>query len=182
MPSLRSLFAAHGAPLVLKSDNGSHFICGSVRALCLRWGVQLLLSPVRTPSYNGACESGIGWIKTRTHHLAARDGDPARWSCDHIEAARLQGNRRPRRDGQTAESLWQGRSAIAAWERDRFRLAVERAQQRLRQQLPVDDVPPSPDVIRRRALAGLLVEAGYLTIRRRPVPQPVPGVFSERIP
>jgi hypothetical protein len=53
-------------------------------------GVTLLLSPPDTPRYNGACQAGLGALKTRTDHLAARDGDPATWTCNQVEAARLQ--------------------------------------------------------------------------------------------
>jgi len=56
---LEDLFDLHGAPVVLKSDNGSAFISEQVLEVCKRWGVKLLFSPPRLPSYNGAVESAI---------------------------------------------------------------------------------------------------------------------------
>jgi len=39
-------------------------------------------------SDNGACEAGIGGLKTHTHHLAAHHGRPGRWTSEDVEAAR----------------------------------------------------------------------------------------------
>src|SRR5262249_35670091 len=49
---------------------------------CRANGVKILFSPPATPSYNGACEAGVGSIKTRTHHEAARRGRAQLWTCD----------------------------------------------------------------------------------------------------
>jgi hypothetical protein len=57
---LRWLFTQHGAPLVLKSDNGSAFIADELRWELQRWGVFQLFSPPRRPQYNGAIEASIG--------------------------------------------------------------------------------------------------------------------------
>src|SRR5262249_52677908 len=53
---LRLLFTLHGAPLVLKSDNGSAFIAEAVQRELRCWGVGQLFSPPRRPEYNGAIE------------------------------------------------------------------------------------------------------------------------------
>src|SRR3954452_25084008 len=55
-----SLFPEHGAPLVVKSDNGSAFLAGDREALLAGCGVWHLFSPPRTPRYNGSCEASIG--------------------------------------------------------------------------------------------------------------------------
>lgn len=74
--ALEAMFRQHGPPLVLKSDNGSAFIA-ELTAKCLeRWRVTNLRSPPEYPEYNGACEAGIGSMKSRTHHQAARRGTP----------------------------------------------------------------------------------------------------------
>jgi putative transposase len=57
---LATLFAVHGAPLVLKSDNGSPFGEASVQALLRKWNVASLFSPPHWPRSNGAVEAGIG--------------------------------------------------------------------------------------------------------------------------
>src|SRR5262249_5982351 len=89
---LEALFREHGAPLVLKSDNGSAFIAEDLATLLAQWQVWHLRSPREWPEYNGACEAGIGSMKTRTHHEATRRGMPGQWSSDDVEAARLQAN------------------------------------------------------------------------------------------
>lgn len=72
--ALDTLFAVHGAPLVLKSDNGGHFCCPAVQDLLRDHQVESLLSPPHWPRYNGAIEAGIGGLKTRTNARAARAG------------------------------------------------------------------------------------------------------------
>ena len=89
---LEALIAIHGAPLVIKWDNDPAFREAELEAL-LRWlGILLLYSPPALPEYNGACEAGVGSIKTRTHHEAARHDRPQRWTSDDVEAARRQAN------------------------------------------------------------------------------------------
>lgn len=89
---LESLVHAHGPPLVLKSDNGSAFVSAEFTAWLTRWQIVPLLSPVRMPRFNGACEAGIGAAKRRTEYLALRQGRADDWSLDDLEAARLWGN------------------------------------------------------------------------------------------
>lgn len=178
--ALVRLFAELGTPLVLKSDNGSHFTADVVRDLLIQHGVTLLLSPPETPRYNGACEAGLGALKTRTHHLAARDGDPATWTCNQVEAARLQANRIDvQRVGLTPEQRFANRSPIGDAERQQFLEAVATcAQQRWDEAVRTNQMPrPSFDVIRRRATTDALLGIGLLQLRRRPVRQPLPSYF-----
>jgi transposase InsO family protein len=58
--ALAALIAEHGAPLVLRVDNGNALHAEVVRAVLGPCGVTLLRTPNRTPSYNGACESALG--------------------------------------------------------------------------------------------------------------------------
>ena len=98
--AMLSLFAAYGRPLLLKSDNGSAFKAGESRDFLAEHGVLLLPSPPRTPTYNGACEAGIGSIKTRCHEIASARGCPDPWTADDVEAARLQANASRRLPGE----------------------------------------------------------------------------------
>ena len=86
--ALLPLFRKFGPPILLKSDNGC-FRAHEMRRFLQQWNVCPLLSPPRTPQYNGAVEAGIGSINTRTHHIAAQHGRPGEWTCDDVEAARL---------------------------------------------------------------------------------------------
>ena len=51
---LRMLFTIHGAPVVLKSDNGSPFFAALTKALFATWQVWPLYSPPGMPCYNGS--------------------------------------------------------------------------------------------------------------------------------
>lgn len=54
---LETLFRRHGAPLVLKRDNGSNLNHHAVNAVLARWRVIPLNSPPHYPPYNGAIEN-----------------------------------------------------------------------------------------------------------------------------
>ena len=70
---LRTLVARHGAPLVLKADNGSAFVAASVARFCRAHGITMLHSPVRRPRWNGTCEVSGRWAKCRAQaHAQAR--------------------------------------------------------------------------------------------------------------
>ena len=57
---LAGLFREHGAPLVLKVDNGAAFGSAALQKLLSQHGVQGLYSPPYTPQYNGAVEAAGG--------------------------------------------------------------------------------------------------------------------------
>jgi hypothetical protein len=75
---LQRLVALHGAPLVLKADNGSAFIARSLARFCRRHGITLMHSPVRRPRWNGTCEVSGSWAKRRAVAAACRRGSPDR--------------------------------------------------------------------------------------------------------
>src|SRR5690606_358509 len=79
-------------PLVLKSDNASAFLSADSAASLARWRLVSLLSPVRMPRYNGACEARIGAAKRRTEIIAAQHGRDDHWSADDLYAAQLWAN------------------------------------------------------------------------------------------
>jgi transposase InsO family protein len=72
--ALHGLFQEHGAPLVLKSDNGAGFISTAMIRFLKGWRVRSLFSPPYTPEYNGTIEAGNGGLKTRTREEAALPG------------------------------------------------------------------------------------------------------------
>jgi transposase InsO family protein len=177
---LESLFCEHGPPLVLKSDNGSPFIAERTQDLLAARGVTPLFSPPYTPRYNGACEAGIGGLKTRTHHLAARYGRPGRWTTEDVEAARRLADEEqyPRRlSGRTAEEVWQERSPLTAEERRRFRDVVELRRQEIRNQrgIPLHEVldRARQASLDRRAVRRSLVALGYLSFLRSVITPPI---------
>ena len=66
---LAQLFARHGAPLVLKRDNGSNLTDGAVDELLAAHGVIALNSPPHYPRYNGAIEYAQRELKARAERL-----------------------------------------------------------------------------------------------------------------
>jgi transposase InsO family protein len=177
--ALASLFLIHGAPLVLKSDNGSTFTAGIVTQLAHDFGVENLFSPPGMPRYNGAVEAGIGSLKTRSEQQAARHGRPGQWTWDDVEAARWEANATARPhgpSGPTPDSAWDHRSRITPEERTLFRAEVERQRQAVDAQ-GGPEANPQTDLSERardrqairRALEGL----GYLTYTRRRIPLPI---------
>jgi putative transposase len=177
--ALASLFMIHGAPLVLKSDNGSPFTAGLVGQLAHDFGVELLFSPPGMPRYNGAIEAGIGSLKTRSEQQAARHGRPGHWTWDDVEAARLEANATARphgTSGPTPGLAWDHHSTIMPEERTLFRAEVERQRQAVDDQ-GGPDAKPQTDLSERardrqairRALEGL----GYLTYSRRRIALPL---------
>jgi len=192
--ALASLFTTHGAPLVLKMDNGSAFLAEAVQELlekgtgsesssCLSpFGAQEvvpLFSPPYFPRYNGSIEAGIGSLKTRTETQAVRAGHPGHWTCDDAAAAQEQANAtaRPRGEqGPTPDDLWRTRATITPQERDLFQatLARRRIEARQEQATPLDAAlyPSDQRALDRKAISRTLGELGYLLFRRRRIPLP----------
>jgi putative transposase len=175
--ALTPLFVVHGAPLVLKSDNGSAFGTPALQALLAQFGVHSLFSPPYTPAYNGSIEAGIGSLKTRTEQHATRQGHPGYWTCDDAAAAAHEANAtaRPRGpDGPTPAQAWQQRRRLTALDRALFQTSVGRLQTEARRELGHSEESPL-DVNQQRqvdriALRRALEEHGYLLYSRRRIP------------
>jgi transposase InsO family protein len=164
--ALEMLFLVHGAPLVLKSDNGSAFIAARLRKLCRRFGVKNLYSPPQTPSYNGSIEATIGSLKIRTERYAAQDGRPSLWTKADADAARHEANTAARPHGPRPDQAWAARPRITQAQRDQFLAAAARRFKNL-----VANQGPPKDHAQRRAterdtISQVLVELGYLSITR----------------
>lgn len=183
--SLEAHFFWHGAPLVLKCDNGSAYISEELRECLSRHGVLPLFSPPYTPAYNGSTEAGNGSIKTRAHHESARHDRPGQWTCDDIEAARLLANETSRIEGATPDVLWARRTRITPEERRTFLATYHRHQLSERRDRGV-----SPDTelerheqasLDRVAITRALVELGYLLVRRRRITLPLSHRLMRKI-
>jgi transposase InsO family protein len=178
--ALAALFACHGAPLVLKSDNGSAFTAEATHALLDGAGVLALFSPPYYPQYNGAIEAGIGSLATRTERHAARHDRAGCWTGDDVAAAQAEANAtaRPRGPaGPTPQQAWATRSPLTIDQRRRLAEAVERYRQQGRPQAggPRAEGPTGDQEERamaRRAIERALVEHVYLLFRRRRIPLP----------
>jgi len=178
--ALSGLFVVHGAPLVLKSDNGSPFIAEATQALLAQVGVIPLLSPPYTPRYNGAIEAGIGSLKTRTERHAARAGHPGVWTGDDVVAAQAEANAVARPHGPdrpSPDELWQARRQLTAVERVHFGETVARLrdEESAREGLATEGSPHLAQArrVERAAISRALVEHGLLLFTRRRIPLPI---------
>jgi putative transposase len=174
LENLSMLFTIHGAPLVLKTDNGSAFRADATREFLTPFGVELLFSPPHTPRYNGSIEAGIGSLKTRTERYATRAGHPGYWTSDDIAAAQTEANATARPHGEagpTPNELWQTRRPLALGERQMFQTSV--CQQR--EMLATTDVSSRTEDrrLQREAIRRALVEHDILLFSRRRLPLPI---------
>ena len=130
---LERLVLAHGPPLVLKSDNGSAFTGQIMGDWLARWQIIPLLSPVRMPRFNGACEAGIGAAKRRTEQLACHHGRDLHWSASDLYAAQLWANEDSYPGGfaaGTPAARFAARPTITVTERDLLRATVVQYEER----------------------------------------------------
>jgi Integrase core domain len=176
--ALADLFAWHGAPLVLKCDNGSVFTCAAVGELLAARGVIVLYSPPYWPRYNGAIEAGIGSLKERTAACAARSDHAGVWTWDDLAAAQAEANAQSRpwcEGAASADSVWEGGAPITVEERASFAAAVAEAYKERLVEACADDrekVTSEASVVR-SAIELALVKCGYLQYRRRSIPPPI---------
>ena len=125
--ALARLFALHGAPLILKVDNGSAFRAQAFQDFLQAADVIPLYSPPSCPGYNGAIEAAIGSLKKRTAEHAEEQGHAGRWDVADLEVARTAANAsHPRRlNGRMPSTLWDG--AHADWNAGASDLRADRA-------------------------------------------------------
>jgi transposase InsO family protein len=186
---LAGLFREHGAPLVLKADNGSAFGSAALRGLLSRHGVQGLYSPPYLPRYNGAAEAGVGALKGRTEAQALARGAPGDWTWEDAEAARQEANAAcvgRREASPTRAAVWAAREPLGPEARAAFRAEVSRRRQRQAPAAPAEAEAPggeAPDkacpwrVVLRRALVAL----GYLVLNWRRIPLQVKPRKTDKI-
>jgi transposase InsO family protein len=180
LPHLASLFALHGAPLVLKSDNGSAFRAEATRAFLQASEVIPLFSPARLPQYNGSAEAGIGSLKSRTEQQASRYDRSGQWTHDDVAFAQDQANATARPmgpKGPTPDTLWDQRPRLTTHHRQDFLETL--AHCRAHTLSPSTPLPklwsnPDRDVDDRQAVRRALERAGYLLFSRRRFTLPFP--------
>ena len=177
----------YGAPLVLKSDNGSAFISQEFQTWLADWGIVPLFSPVRMPRYNGACEAGIGGAKRRTEYSAVRNDRLLDWTSDDLYAAQHWANHAHYPQGLahgTPAERFAARTPLTENERDTIGAAAVQCTSNLGHLACTGDAPMA-DILRsvhhRQAVRNALVEHGYLTITRRSIPQPIRSAKCARI-
>jgi transposase InsO family protein len=128
---LREAFARHGAPLVLKQDNGAALNNERVKRLCDEHGVVLLLSPPCYPPFNGKKERRFrdvkGFVRALARHrLGASIQERIDLALRDLDEERP----RPVLGGRTAAEVF-AQDRIELPDRRRFRLEVETRQREL---------------------------------------------------
>ena len=188
LSELTLLFVVYGAPLVLKSDNGSAFRAGELKQFLRRFQVWPLYSPPGCPGYNGAIEASIGSLKKRTDWEACRAGHAGLWTSSDLERAREQANTQPRPQGPDRRSpleAWESRRPPSPAERDCFADRVQcleaaiAAHQGIAPQVALNHYEQA--ALHRVVLQEALVEGGYLSITRRLIPQTFYGQKAAKI-
>jgi transposase InsO family protein len=181
MAVLARLFAIHGAPLVLKFDNGPQFRADDMKKFLSWAGVIYLYSPPYWPRYNGSIEAAIGSLKSRTEEQAAAAGHYGLWTMGDVAAALREANSgHPRRlHGRTPVEAWATRASISEVERVRFELAVDRERMTARSESGIaldENLDHWQEAeVDRVAVSRALVGHDYLLYRRRRVPQTFRG-------
>jgi hypothetical protein len=176
---LARLIARYGAPAAVKMDNGGSVCCTAVRLVLAQHGILMLVSPPACPGYNGACEAGIGSLKTIAVHLARPLGHEDEWSCDDVEAARAAQNARVRASGLSADDVWSTRRPVRVCERERLWSSYRShfaAEYLARGIAPNTALPRFEQAsVDRAAIARALEEHGLVRFRRRWIRPPIRG-------
>lgn len=180
---LSLLIAQHGAPLVLKSDNGTSLCAKAVRLTLAANKILALVSPPACPGYNGACEAGIGALQVQIHYIAAASGRERAWACDDVLMARQAVNTRVRENGLSAEDLWKARRPITPEEREqlwsayRAELRSEFVQRGHKSDSPLTHSEQTS--LDRAAISRALAEVNLVQFRRQWIRPPI---RSQKLP
>jgi transposase InsO family protein len=171
---LHDFFEEHGAPLVVKFDNGPGFVAQAVKQFLRDRSVVTLYSPPYAPWYNGAIERANRSLKDLTEFMAEKDGHAGYWTSPDLHAARLQLNRLSRpwgAEGPTPEEKWESRAALSMDERDLLFEKLDAARRALCREREVDPDAPLDHRLEselvRLALQPVLESLGYLYVTRR---------------
>lgn len=172
--TLRTLFERHGAPLVLKSDNGCQFLAGATLILLAEWSVTPLFSPPRRPAYNGGLERTHPILKCYTQAAAQSKGRPEAPRAEDLVTAQGKSNRFTYRGGPSAPSadeLWSAREPLTKEERSAFISAVRERREHVRQERGYAAGETlnhyQQAAVDRRAIGDTLVAHNLLEIRPR---------------
>ncbi len=168
------LFAEHGPPLVLKSDNGGQFKADQTKELLAAHEVVPLYSPRRHPQYNGGVERANGQLTGYQEALAQFHARAAGPTCADASGALELAN-----DltcpagwhGPTAREVWAERVRLTADERAAFlaALATFRAEARGHWNF-ASDIRLTHDqaaAVDRRAVRDVLLQQDLLRIHPR---------------
>ena len=172
--ALGALIAQHGAPLVIKCDNGPAFRAELTKRLLLDREIFPLYSPPYCAAYNGACERANRTLKELTAHIAEQEGRPGFWTSEDLFEARLRANRLSRPWGAhraTPEETWTARGVLSLDKRDTMRQHLKRGIATVLDQRGIDPTVAlshyTQAEIERIAAQPVLEQLGLLRVTRR---------------
>jgi transposase InsO family protein len=172
--ALADLFEEHGAPLVLKCDNGPAFRAERTQRFLLEREVFTLYSPPYCAQYNGGCERANRTLKELTAHVADQAGRPAFWTSDDLLEARLRANRLNRPwgpTGPTPKESWTARGILSLdkrrnmWQHLKSGIATVLAQREIDSSITLPHYTRTE--IERIAAQPVLERLGLLHVTRR---------------
>ncbi len=181
------LFAEHGPPLILKSDNGGQFKADETKAILAIYDVLPLYSPKRHPQYNGGIERSHGPMVGYQEALAQFHNRPAGPILADAAAALQIANDQTHPHGwrgPTARQLWEQRTPITPDERAAFlatvteRRAMVRAQWEFAPDAVLAHYPSA--AVDRRAVRDALLAHDLLKIHPRRKRRSGPASFSDQ--
>jgi transposase InsO family protein len=187
---LTGLFGEHGAPLVLKMDNGPAFRSEELERMLSPQGVAVLYSPAYTPSYNGSVEAGVGAMKGRTEMRAWLRGVSGSWTWEDTEAARQESKTvcvGRRESSPTRAQVWESRPRLDEEARAALRAEVLRQQpKRVSSEVAAKAEASGGSVLDkgcpwRVVLRRALVALGYLVLSWRRIPLQVKTKKTDNI-
>jgi transposase len=174
MEALGDLFAHHGAPLVLKCDNGPAFVARATKDFLHSREVFALYSPPYCARYNGACERANRTLKELTEHVAERSGRAGFWKSDDLHEARRRANGLSRpwgAAGATPEETWTTRGRLSLDKRTIMWQYLKSGIALLRSERDIDPAAALPHYtqteIERLAAQPVLESLGLLHVTRR---------------
>lgn len=174
--ALVDLFAVHGAPLVMKCDNGPAFRAHVTKRFLLNQEVFMLYSPPYCARYNGACERANRTLKELTEHIADQAGRPGFRTSDDLLQARLRANRLSRpwgAHGATPEETWMARGVLSLDKRENMWQHLKSGIATVLEQHEIDPTVAlshyTQAEIERIAAHPVLEQLGLLHVTRRPI-------------
>ena len=98
---MKSVFACHGIPQTLRTDNGPQYSSYEFKTFCKQYGIEHETSSPHFQSSNGEAECAIQtvkrlWKKTSDKHLALLDYRTTPLQCVNLSPSQLLMGRRPR--------------------------------------------------------------------------------------
>ncbi len=172
--ALADLFEEHGAPLVMKCDNGPAFRAHLTKRFLLGREVFTLYSPPYCAQYNGGCERANRTLKELTAHVADQADRRDFWTSDDLLTARLRANRLSRPwgpTGLTPEETWAVRAVLSLdrrknmWQHLRSEIATVLEQRMIDPAAALSHYPQAE--IERIAAQPVLEQLGLLHVTRR---------------